>query len=58
MLETLLEPVQTQEDDEGVDGDGVRHHSQEEKDELLKRVQQVDVDGVKPGLRVGSGSKD
>jgi hypothetical protein len=41
-----------------VDGDRVGHERPQIQDDLLERVQQVDVDGVEPGLGAGAAGKE
>src|SRR5690606_33106141 len=46
MLESLLEPVQAQPDDERVDGDRVRKQRPQVQDYLLESIEQIDVNRV------------
>lgn len=56
-LESLLEPVQPQKHDAGMEGDGVGCHGEEIDHALLEAIEQIDVDGVQAGLRVGAAGK-
>lgn len=55
--EALLEPVEPEEDDAGVEGDGVGEHGKQVDHGLLESIELVDVDGVQAGLRVGTAGK-
>lgn len=57
-LEALLEPVQPEDDDGSVQGDRVRHHGEEVHDNLLERVELVNVHRVEASLGVGTASKE
>lgn len=58
MLETLLEPVQSQEHDKRVDGDWIRQHGEEEDDALLEGREVVHIDRVETGLRSAAARKE
>ncbi|KND94774.1 hypothetical protein TOPH_00616 [Tolypocladium ophioglossoides CBS 100239] len=56
-LESLLEPVQPEKHDAGMEGDGVGCHGEEIDHALLESIEQIDVDRIQTGLRVGSAGK-
>lgn len=58
MLEAFLEPVQTEEDDKGVDGDWIAHHGYDQQDKLLISTDEVDVDGVETTLGSSTAGKE
>lgn len=58
MLEALLKPVEAEEDDKGVDGNGVGHHDNKVDRNLLGGVEQVHVDSVQTGLGAARTGKE
>lgn len=58
MCESLLEPVETDKDDDGVDEDGRADASHEADDDLLVGVEQIDVDCVETGLSCTAGGEE
>jgi hypothetical protein len=58
VLEALLKPIETEEDDSRVDGDWVREHRPEIKHDLLESVEQVNVDRIESCLCAGAAGKE
>lgn len=58
MLESLFEPIQTEEDDKCVDRDGVGQHWYEEQDELLICGEKIDINRVEPRLCTDSACEE
>lgn len=58
MGESLLEPVEANKDDNGVDEDGSADTCAEHEDDLLVEVQGVDINGVEAGLSSGAGAEE
>lgn len=57
-LKALLEPVQSEEDDATVQRDGVREHWEDVHDNLLERVELVDVHRVESRLSIDAAGEE
>lgn len=58
MLESLLEPIETQEDNTGVNANWIRHHTEEVNHQLLKSIEQVGIKSIQSCLGVCTASKE
>ena len=58
MLETLLKPIQSQENDEGIDCNWIRGHGNKVEDNLLPGIQGVDIDGIEAALGGGAACEE
>jgi hypothetical protein len=57
VLKAFLKPVEAEEDDKRVDCDWVCHHGPEVKNDLLERVEQIEVDCVEACLGAGTAAE-
>jgi len=58
MLEPLFKPVKAKKDDKGVDGDWVGEHRYDIDNDLLERIQFVDIHHIQAGLGAGTGTEE
>lgn len=54
----LLKPVQTENHNGRVDGDGIGGHGEYEDAHLRKCVERVEIDGVEAGLRIRAAGEE